>query len=207
MRHRLRQALKAFIAIFLANAAAGLVLGLVAIDAPPSRRFVGSPPAKHAAPRNNLDLKQKGAWWGKWGKAYRPSGYWDITPALLVSPIVHHFGGWDVLAPDICVEGVIGGRIFLADDDGDVVFPLVLTDGDHPYAWRSNHPEDPTENKMHLVVEIDEPIRGFFPVISDLATGDTVRVCGRWVYDRGHDHNEVHPARWVEILREAGAKR
>ena len=166
-------------------------------------RFVGSPPSKYAPrQRNDMDFREHGAWWGKYGKVFRPSGYLDIGPAGLFSPLVHHLSGWDVYSPRICVEGVVAYQPGISDDDGDIGFALVLPPDQERYAWRPGSPMDQSHPRR-LVVEIDQPIRRNFPVVYDLAKGDLIRVCGRWVYDRGHDHNEIHPATWIEILRES----
>lgn len=166
--------------------------------------FIGSPPSKYyPRQRNDLDLKHHGRWWGKFGKQFRPSGYWDIGPAGAFTPIVHHLSGWDVFQNDLCVEGTVAS-LGISDDDGDIGFTLDLPPPYEKYAWR---PKDPFDGslKKRLIVEIDEPIRKNFPIAYDLAMGDLVRVCGRWVYDRGHSHCEIHPARWVEILQEGPA--
>ncbi len=169
----------------------------------PGPNFIGSPPSKYAPhQRNNMNFSDHGAWWGKYGKLFRPSGYLDITAAGAFSPIVHHFAGWDVYRDDLCIEGVIEYSPGISDDDGDVGFALTLPPPYEEYGFRPGHPMDHSSPR-HLVVEVDEPIRKNFPVVYDLARGDCVRVCGRWVYDRGHDHNEIHPARWIEILKES----
>ncbi|HTK05194.1 MAG TPA: hypothetical protein VL500_06410 [Candidatus Eisenbacteria bacterium] len=166
----------------------------------PPDPFVGSPPRRYTERRNALRLDRHGEWLARFGKTFRPSGYLDLFgPALFASPIVHHFAGWDVYAPDVCVRGVIR-TMGVAQDDGDVGLHLTLDPALARYSWRRNHPEDEGRGRRDLVVEVDENIRGYFPIIPELAIGDHVLVCGRWVYDRGHDHNEIHPARWIEFL-------
>lgn len=51
-----------------------------------------------------------------------------------------------------------------------------------------------------LLNEIDEPLRPNFPVLFDLRNDDCVKVCGQWVFDRAHPHNELHPATWLEMV-------
>lgn len=166
----------------------------------PPDRFTGSPPRRYAERRNALRLERHGEWYARFGKTFRPSGYLDVFgPALFAAPIVHHFAGWDVYASDVCVRGVIRS-MGVAQDDGDVGMHLTLDPAFARYSWRRNHREDEARGRKDLVVEIDENIRGNFPIIPELAIGDHVLVCGRWVYDRGHDHNEIHPARWIEFL-------
>ncbi len=162
------------------------------------KQFTGSPPSKMAK-QNNLDWNNHGTWWGKYGKQFRPSGYLDIGSALYVTPIVHYFFGWDVYEKNLCVEG-IANDLHIQYDDGDLNFSLLLEPDFARYSWRKNHLEDKLARRT-LVVEIDEPIRNNFPIANDLANGDRVKVCGRWVYDRAHDHNEIHPANWVEIMK------
>lgn len=166
----------------------------------PRPRFTGSPPRKYAVQRNRLDFRDHGRWYAKIGKAYRPSGYGDVFgPALLAAPVVHFFAGWDVYADRRCVEGTLKG-ISIAEDDGDVGMRLTLDGPYLPYSWRRNHPEDGPARRDDMVVEVDEWDRRNFPILPDLIPGDRIRVCGRWVYDRGHDHNEIHPARWIEFI-------
>jgi hypothetical protein len=168
-----------------------------------------SPPRRYAVQRSPLKLEGHGGA-EKYGKMFRPSRRVDaigegwfgtfLSPGGLFGPIVHYFAGWDVYADDICVEG-IAMSMKVSDDDGDVGFTLKLPPSQAKYAWRRNHIED-VPDRDRIIVEIDEPQRKNFPVVYDMAPGDRLKVCGRWVYDRGHDHNEVHPARWVEILEE-----
>ncbi|MBI4457917.1 hypothetical protein HY633_03065 [Candidatus Uhrbacteria bacterium] len=175
--------------------ALGIVMG-------PKPRFVGSPPRTHAVQRNDLDLDGDHAdFLEHFVKAYRPSGYFDPNPGLIATPLVHHLQGWDVYADGICVRGVIK-TLNIEPTDGDINFDVDLDDETMRYSWRRTHPEDEGVRRR-ILVEIDDPIRPNFPILPDLAIGDLVKVCGRWVYDRSHDHNEVHPARWVEILQEA----
>lgn len=182
----------------------------------PGAKFVGSPP-RQTCRRNTLDLANPGSWYAVYGKGFRPSRplyrqwSWFYTldgPALYAGPIVHYFSGWDIYAEDICDEGVVS-TLHIWPDDGDVGFNLIPLDPDSElgfarYGWRPGHPEDKLNRKL-LLVEIDggpQGIRNNFSVLHELADGDLVRVCGRWVYDRAHDHNEIHPARWVEIIKQ-----
>ncbi len=192
---RLRRAAKAAI-LYLAIS---LTWALLKMTWPPDR-FTGSPPRRYAAQRNGLDFREHGRWYAKFGKTFRPSGFGDVLgPALLAAPIVHFFAGWDVYADHACVEGVLKS-IDIAEDDGDVGMHVALAAPFLRYSWRRNHPEDGPGGRDDMVVEVDEWDRGSFPILPDLAPGDRVRVCGRWVYDRGHDHNEIHPARWIQFI-------
>lgn len=167
----------------------------------PKERFVGSPPRAYAVQRNSLDFREHGRWYAKFGKTFRPSGYADVFgPALFAAPVVHYFAGWDVYAGRRCVEGTLKS-IDIAEDDGDVGLHLALDAPFLRYSWRRNHPEDGPNRRDDMVVEVDEWDRQSFPILPDLLPGDRIRVCGRWVYDRGHDHNEIHPARWIEFIR------
>lgn len=172
----------------------------------PGDKFVGSPPSQ-GLHRNNMNLSDHGAWWGKYGKQFRPraeegDGWklllpWRWGPALLFSPIVHHFAGWDLYG-HICVEAKIID-LKISDDDGDILIPLYLEPEYAYYGWRENHPLDEINAHNWILVEIDDPIRDNFPILPDLGVGDKVKICGEWVFDRAHDHNEIHPANWVEI--------
>src|SRR3989344_3115555 len=170
----------------------------------PGPKFEGSPP-RQGPPRNTLDVAMKPPWYTVYGKGFRPSrllsdgwrGWFKTmwSPALYAGPIVHHIAGWDVYAKDICDEGLVHD-LHVWDDDGDIGFNLVPVDplnehGFARYGWRGGHPEDKYLYKR-LLVEVDGgpgDIRGNFPVLVELRDGDLVRVCGRWVYDRAHDHN------------------
>lgn len=164
--------------------------------------FVGSPPSQ-GVKRNNLDLSYRGIWWEKFFKQFRPHGYFEFGPALLTVPIWHFFGGWDVYKKNICVEGQIT-ELKISKGDGDIYMLVRLKAEYAHYSWRKNNPKDKINGRNILVVEIDEPLRENFFILPDLALGDTIKVCGRWVYDRPHNHNEIHPARWMEILQKAG---
>ncbi|MEK9152798.1 MAG: hypothetical protein AAB692_05540 [Patescibacteria group bacterium] len=168
----------------------------------PQPHFIGSPPRQHAVQRNGLDLVGDHAdFWEQLAKTYRPSGYFDPNPGLIATPLVHYLQGWDVYAADVCADGKVAS-LFIEPSDGDINFDLDLDPGTMAYSWRKGHPED-IGSRRRILVEIDDPIRPNFPILPDIAIGDRVKVCGRWVYDRAHDHNEIHPARWVEILEEA----
>ncbi len=198
-RRWLFRAGKIFGWFFLASLLIAIICGWIGYFCP-GEKFIGSPPANGETQRNNLNLNYHGKWWGKYIKQFRPHGYWDVGPALWSAPIVHFFSGWDVYNDSLCVEGKILS-LEVSEDDGDINF-IVLLEPDHAhYSWRENHPEDEITKRNFILVEIDDWIRGNFPIIPDLAVGDTVKVCGQWVYDRAHDHNEIHPARWVEILK------
>ncbi|KKR35516.1 MAG: hypothetical protein UT67_C0001G0021 [Candidatus Magasanikbacteria bacterium GW2011_GWA2_40_10] len=163
----------------------------------PGDKFVGSPPSQ-GLHRNNMDLSYHGAWWGKYGKQFRTHSYTDFFgPSLFAAPIIHYFSGWDVYG-NICVEAKIID-LQISDDDGDILIPLLLEPKDIHYGWRKSHPKDKSNGRNWILVEIDDPIRDNFPILPDLGVGDKVKICGRWVYDRAHDHNEIHPANWVEI--------
>lgn len=112
--------------------------------------------------------------------------------------------GWDVYNDSVCVKAQITD-LAISGDDGDILITLLLEPNHTHYSWRMNHPEDESAGRNWILVEIDENIRKNFPIIPDLAIGDTVKVCGEWVYDRAHDHNEIHPAHWVEILEMGNA--
>lgn len=170
----------------------------------PGPKFIGSPPASGGIQRNNLDLGDHGIRWGKWGKQFRPRARWDLGLALFAGPIVHYFWGWDVYNDSVCVKAQITD-LAISGDDGDILITLLLEPNHTHYSWRMNHPEDESAGRNWILVEIDENIRKNFPIIPDLAIGDTVKVCGEWVYDRAHDHNEIHPAHWVEILEMGNA--
>lgn len=168
--------------------------------------FVGSPPSQ-GLHRNNMDLNYHGAWWGKYGKQFRPRVKdgdqwklilpWNWGPALFLTPVIQYFSGWDVYG-DICVEAKIID-LKVSDDDGDILIPLLLEPKDAHYGWRKNHPADEINAHNWILVEIDDLIRDNFPILPDLGIMDKVKICGLWVFDRAHDHNEIHPARWVEI--------
>ncbi|HTM67777.1 MAG TPA: hypothetical protein VL426_00620, partial [Candidatus Binatia bacterium] len=196
-RRRLRRAAKAVLLILTVS----FVWAMARLYWPPER-FTGSPPRRYAERRNALRLDHHGEWLSRFGKTFRPSGFSDLFgPALFASPIVHYFAGWDVYEPHVCVEGRIKS-LSVAQDDGDIGMHLALVPRDARYAWRRGEPDDARLGRNDLVVEIDENIREFFPIVPELAVGDRVLVCGRWVYDRGHDHNEIHPARWIQFIDE-----
>jgi len=201
----------------LVSAVIAAVLGWVKFLTP-GPKFIGSPP-RQGPPRNTLDVTKKPPWYTVFGKGFRPSRLigdggrgWFKTmygPAIYAGPIVHYIAGWDVYAKDICDEGIVAD-LHMWDDDGDVGFNLVPLELDNEfgyarYGWRPGHPEDRMCYKR-LLVEVDGgpgDIRGNFPVLAEIRNGDLVMVCGRWVYDRAHDHNEIHPARWIKIIKRA----
>lgn len=173
----------------------------------PGDKFVGSPP-NQGLHRNNMNLSDHGAWWGKYGKQFRPRVKdgdqwklilpWNWGPSLFLTPIIQHFAGWDVYG-DICVEGKTAIIPKISDDDGDILIPILLEPKDAHYGWRKNYIADKINAHNWILVEIDNPIRNNFPILPDLNVNDKVKICGLWVFDCAHKHNEIHPARWVEI--------
>lgn len=173
----------------------------------PAPSYKGSPPRRYAQQRSSVDFSEHGAWWGKWAKTFRPTrhmAWWGwletmVSPSLIAGPVVEHYVGWDVYADRLCLTGEVVG-LHISDDDGDIGFGLRLPPGTERFAWRRNHPEDRL-TKLYpdalLGIEVDEDIRDNFPVVYDMRDGDIVKVCGPWVYDRGHDHNEIH----IDVLR------
>lgn len=185
----------------------------------PGPKFVGSPPRQTCA-RNSLDLSpnNSGYWYAKYGKTFRPSrplyskwGWLETMkgPSLFAGPLVEYFSGWDVYEEEICDIGKVAD-LTIWPDDGDFNFHLLplqpeYSPGYARYGWRPDHPEDRANHKL-ILVEIDGGpmgIRDNFPILPEVKIGDLVMVCGRWVYDRAHDHNEIHPTRWLQILKRA----
>ncbi len=107
-----------------------------------------------------------------------------------------------------CVVGPVSG-IHISPGDGDFNFFVTpagefqyLTDINRWHWWAPDSTSrDPDRGfAAKLLVEVDDPIRKNFPILSDLRDGDEVRVCGAWVFDRSHPHNEIHPATRLDIL-------
>ncbi len=111
-----------------------------------------------------------------------------------------------------CVIGRITGGHY-SDGDGDYNFFVTLSP-EYQYLakirrrfsglYNLDRVEiDPTEYSWpKLLLEIDEPIRKNFPILYDICDGDVVKVCGSWVFDRAHPHNELHPVTWLEMVKE-----
>jgi hypothetical protein len=51
------------------------------------------------------------------------------------------------------------------------------------------------------VCELPLRDRPKFDNLSELEVCQQVRICGRWVRDRFHGHNELHPISSIEILQ------
>ena len=163
----------------------------------PGGKFKGSPSFTQALPRNNLNLSDRGKWLEKYGKLFRPRGYFEIGPALWLGPIVHFFAGWDVYARNVTAKGMARG--LKISEDGDYIFELELFP---PYAHLvfrpGKEPANPPPQAV-LGVEIDEKIRKNFPLLPFIAEDDIVVVRGDWVYDRAHRRLEIHPAVWLDL--------
>jgi hypothetical protein len=204
VKTKAKRRLLVILILFLLHALVSAVWAMVKLKAD-GPDFVGSPPRRYADQRNDVDLSMHGGGLEKFGKQFRTDGWFDFwSPAGLFAPVVHAFAGWTVHKDHVCTTGDIVS-LFISPDDGDFSFHLLLPPASRFLAWRDGHVEEDRPNRTVILVEIDDPIRKNFPILPDLALHDRVRVCGRWVFDRGHGHNEIHPARCLEFLPEGAA--
>jgi hypothetical protein len=115
--------------------------------------------------------------------------------------------GWKTLDeqnPTRCCAGHVA-ELGIADD-GDIVIHLKPPSskpdprsGAEP-AWDCAPLLNERNREIGLVCELPLGDRPRFDNLTELRTCLEVRICGRWVCDRGHGHNELHPISSIEIL-------
>ena len=188
-----------FLYFLAASIGISFLLSVRAMNAP-QPEFMGSPPRQnpYATPRSPLDLNYRGTGIEKFWKSLRPTGYYKLwSPSFWATPIVHHFVGWDILEEDVCLRGTIVSMHIA--DDGDINYFMDLLSEFSRYA--SPHPKDNPGQKT-ILVEIPLKMRMSFPAVYDIALGDSLYVCGRYVFDRNHGGwTEIHPPRWICLIR------
>lgn len=145
---------------------------------------------------SRLDLRQR-------GKAFDRFLNW-LRHTILLNWIV----GWETLdpaKPNRCCSGHLG-RLGISDD-GDIVLHLEAPRDSAADAsagspkWECQPLLNERNAAVGLVCELPLRDRPNFSNLSELEVCLLVRVCGRWVRDRLHGHNELHPISSIEILR------
>jgi hypothetical protein len=107
--------------------------------------------------------------------------------------------GWKTLDPanpSRCCAGRLA-RLHIADD-GDIVLNLEAPGAGEQ--WECDQLLNERNAALGLVCELPLRDRENFSNLSELRVSQQVRVCGRWVCDRVHGHNELHPITSVEIV-------
>jgi hypothetical protein len=148
-----------------------------------------------AQPPNGLDLRDRGKLLNRLWKRLRAT--------FLLNWLV----GWKTLDEENqtrCCAGYLA-ELGIADD-GDIVIhlkpPTSMRDrGSGAEAdWDCASLLNERNREIGLVCELPLSDRPKFDNLTELRTGLEVRICGRWVCDRGHGHNELHPISSIEIL-------
>jgi hypothetical protein len=135
-----------------------------------------------------LDLRQRGTLFGR------------LLNRLRRTLALNWLVGWKTLDqtnPIRCCSGRLA-RLHVADD-GDIVLNLEASAGGG--RWACDELLNERNATLGLVCELPLREREHFSNLSELRASQQVRVCGRWVCDRAHGHNELHPISSIEILR------
>lgn len=135
-----------------------------------------------------LDLRQRGTLSGR------------LLNGLRRTPALNWILGWKTLdqtTPIRCCSGRLA-RLHVADD-GDIVLNLEAPEGGG--RWECDELLNERNATLGLVCELPLTERENFRNLSELRASQQVRVCGRWVCDRVHGHNELHPISSIEIVR------
>jgi len=152
-----------------------------------------------ARPSGGLDLRNRG----------RPLD--RFLNRLRGTLLLNRFIGWKTLDeenPSRCCSGHLA-QLTIADD-GDIVLHLrpPNSQGDRRMSaevesWECAALLNERNSEIGLVCELPLRDRPRFDNLPELRTCLHVRICGRWVCDRLHGHNELHPVSSIEILRAA----
>lgn len=123
-----------------------------------------------------------------------------ITKVMRTVPPFLWCCGWKVWSEDECATGTIAAP--RVSDDGDIVFDLSLDDFSRDIIRLMDESERTSVESGvldYVHCEIPYEYRDDFPILMDLEEGLPLRVCGRFVWDRAMDHNELHPVWWMEM--------
>lgn len=147
-------------------------------------------------PAERLDLSQRGKLLDR------------ILNRLRGTVLLNWIVGWETLDPrdpTRCCAGHLA-RLGIADD-GDVVLHLEPDLDAAPAGsnWDCSPLLKARNAGIGLVCELPLRDRPKFNNLSQLEVCQQVRVCGRWVRDRFHGHNELHPITSIDILRSDAA--
>lgn len=198
----LKTFLKFCVYSFLISLGWGVVEYLV-----PVLDFPCSPPPRCPVQQNTIALGEHGNFLERFAKPYRPRSRFELGPGLWAGPIAFQFTGWNVIRRDVCFRGTIT-LIEGIQSDGDVNFTIAPLP-EFRDLLHGLYREYYAAYVNSILVEIDDPLRKNFPIVSDLRVGDTLVLCGSLVQDRGHDRDEdgtdftgieLHPPSWIEIV-------
>lgn len=165
----------------------GLVIGAVRNVLRPHERVLRSPERVDYPPLGTLVIPNENPFFRR------------VTKAMRSAPPLRWLWGWRVWSMNECATGSSGAP--RVSDDGDIVFDLRLDeDAQEIFLLMDEGLRLSAPRKVfdYIHCEIPYDYREDFPIIAELRKGLSLRVCGRFVWDRAWGHNEFHPVWWME---------